>query len=107
MEGMPRRKRAKTMTPFVEKRKREDKITQAAKTVQPLFRLKQWTWRDDPAPPTLLDLEATFSSLRYELERKYGDGDGSTHYAGTGRLVVVMSPSGDFTYNVQLAAEHR
>jgi hypothetical protein len=79
-----------------------DSIALAAKVAQPLFRLKQWTWRREPTPPSLLDLEAVYSSLVWDLQKRYGfDGDGQTHYAGTGRLLVIMQGNGDCLLTVQ------
>lgn len=84
-----------------------DAIAKAAETAQPLFRLNQWTWRDETKPPTLLDIAATYSSLMWSLRREYGwRGDGVTHFASTGRLVVIMSPRGDILYSVATGREH-
>ena len=62
-------------------------IDRAAATARPLFLLNEWTWRGEGIP-TESDLGAQFSSLAWELERKYSGQDG-THFATSGRLLVV------------------
>jgi hypothetical protein len=83
-----------------------DAIDQAASLALPLFRLYQWTWRDETTPPTLIDLRATFSSLAWELRRDFGfQGDGRTHFAAAGRLLVVMEANGTMRYSVNVMTE--
>lgn len=82
-----------------------DKIAQAAATARTLFLQNEWTWRGEPTPPSELDIAATFSSLRWEIERKFGDERGTTRYAATGRLLVIRSGNGSYTYTVQVGRE--
>lgn len=82
-------------------------LDKAAEKAEAIFRLNDWTWRDDPKPPTRLEIAAVFSSLAWSLRDASGmTGDGRIHLAAGGRLLVTMDSNGTLRYNVQLAFDH-
>lgn len=80
-------------------------IDTAARTARQLFLLNEWTWRGESTPPSELDIAASFSGLRWEIERSYGDERGQTRFCASGRLVVTRTPDGRFYYSVQCGSE--
>jgi hypothetical protein len=81
-----------------------DNISAAAVLARSLFLLNEWRWRDSPVPPSELDIAATFSSLRWELEKNFGVGAerGRTRSARGGRLMVTKDDEGNFIYSVEV-----
>lgn len=85
---------------------KQDAIDKAAEAAAPIFAANGWKWRSDPNPPTRLDIAATFSSLAWNLRDNYGfQGDGHTHFAAAGRLLVTMEANGTMRYGLQLSSE--